>query len=336
MDENECILKLVKLNNNNSFTLNIGNSNLLDFELTSAFNVTIRAWDYGTPQLPQSLYKFTLKLIDINDHAPKFEQAAYDIATHENNAPYDTLYTFSATDADPSLENSNITYSIQEVHMGELFTVDQAGHLASRVPLDRESVDEYEFHVVATDNGVPPLASVARVTLRVLDVNDNAPVITLNTSFFHRFYANKNETHSVLIRVGETLPVHALIADFRAHDNDLSADVRFELESSDEAAMDTFALSPNGRLTLSKSLERTGIHACQIHFNISFICQEFLTEQVKKLKFIFKLINTWEIMIVFRNTSILVYKCQQYSKAKLTQLFNLVKIPEDSAFSTTG
>lgn len=44
-----------------------------------------------------------------------------------------------------------------------------------RHQLDREQFGEYSFELRAIDGGSPPLSSTARVHLRVLDVNDNAP-----------------------------------------------------------------------------------------------------------------------------------------------------------------
>ena len=42
--------------------------------------------------------------------------------------------------------------------------------------LDRETVSEYQFEVIATDSG--GLSSTATVTVTITDVNDNAPVVS--------------------------------------------------------------------------------------------------------------------------------------------------------------
>lgn len=42
--------------------------------------------------------------------------------------------------------------------------------------LDREKTPEYNVTITATDKGKPPLSSKRSVTLKVADVNDNAPV----------------------------------------------------------------------------------------------------------------------------------------------------------------
>ena len=43
--------------------------------------------------------------------------------------------------------------------------------------LDREEVGEYHLEVEAVDDGVPRMTSSAAVNIRVLDENDNSPVV---------------------------------------------------------------------------------------------------------------------------------------------------------------
>lgn len=90
----EMILKLVKLNQN-SFTLNVGSTKLLDREKQEYFDVSIVAWDYGEPRLGQSVYNFTIRLVDVNDNAPRFEQPVYDFFVHENNEPFQVRIFFN-------------------------------------------------------------------------------------------------------------------------------------------------------------------------------------------------------------------------------------------------
>ena len=326
IDENESILKLVKLNNN-SFTLNIGNSNNLDFETNPSFNVTIRAWDYGTPNLPQTIYKFKLQLIDINDHAPKFEQHSYDISIHENNAPFEVIFKLTAFDTD----YSNLTYSIKETDMREFFDVDQnTGNLISRIRFDREKQDKYIFHVIASDNGATPLTATALVTLNILDLNDNYPIILFNTSFYHRFYLNKkleetpknsmlDSSHSVLLRIGENVPIYTDLIDFRAYDHDLNTDeVKFSLETTnlDE---DTFEISSDGRLTLIKSLEKNK----QSIYELTIVCQDYdggVSQSLStNLKLVIEIVHASEFCVKSELDDLLKTKFLNRDKKHLSQ-----------------
>uniref|UniRef100_A0A3B3ZZ77 Cadherin domain-containing protein n=1 Tax=Periophthalmus magnuspinnatus TaxID=409849 RepID=A0A3B3ZZ77_9GOBI len=50
--------------------------------------------------------------------------------------------------------------------------------LVTNVPLDRESVSEFNITVFASDSGKPPLSANETFNLQVSDVNDNPPVFT--------------------------------------------------------------------------------------------------------------------------------------------------------------
>lgn len=44
--------------------------------------------------------------------------------------------------------------------------------------IDREAISWINFTVKATDSGIPSRSSIAQVTIRVIDQNDNAPEFT--------------------------------------------------------------------------------------------------------------------------------------------------------------
>lgn len=61
--------------------------------------------------------------------------------------------------------------------MRRIFQVSpHTGTITLSGPLDRETVSEYSFTIVATDGATQPLTDTATVVVRVLDVNDNPPV----------------------------------------------------------------------------------------------------------------------------------------------------------------
>ena len=51
--------------------------------------------------------------------------------------------------------------------------------------LDREAHTDLTFIVIATDNGVPAMSSLATVYVRLLDVNDNNPKFPAHPSLYH-------------------------------------------------------------------------------------------------------------------------------------------------------
>ncbi|NXL78434.1 CELR2 protein, partial [Leptocoma aspasia] len=59
------------------------------------------------------------------------------------------------------------------------FTINNStGWIVVASELDREVVDFYSFRVEAQDLGMPPMASMASVSVTILDVNDNSPEFT--------------------------------------------------------------------------------------------------------------------------------------------------------------
>jgi protocadherin-16/23 len=62
---------------------------------------------------------------------------------------------------------------------GEIFGIfPNSGWLYLRQPLDRETKDHYMLTVAATDNGTPAGSATSRVSVNVMDANDNDPSFT--------------------------------------------------------------------------------------------------------------------------------------------------------------
>ena len=256
----DSLLKLVRLKNN-SFTLNVGNSALLDRESNPRINASIKAWDYGSPSLEPAFYNFSLVLIDINDQAPRFDETVYQVSVPENNLPGEIVLKVHATDTDLGA-NAQVLYSIQEPAMRDLLEIDpESGVIRSKMSLDRESVDQLIVHIEARDHGQPPLSSSVRLILNVLDLNDNSPIITFNTSYYHRY-----EAQSLFLRLGRNLALNAALVDFRGEDRDLGDNSRLEFALEDSSG--TLSLSSEGRLSLVAPLERASLEA-------RIVCHDF-------------------------------------------------------------
>lgn len=123
------------------------------------------------------------------------------------------------------------------------FSVDQQGALCIRGDLDRETVATYSLTVHARDRALPPdtpHTTSAHVTIHIMDVNDNPPLITTpNTLIFP-----------------EDAPLHSVVTVIQATDADLgsNAEIVFSLENQAE---DTFSInSSTGVMYLQKLLDR--------------------------------------------------------------------------------
>nr|XP_038042564.1 protocadherin beta-15-like [Anas platyrhynchos] len=153
----------------------------LDREKVSGYNVTVRASDAGTPALSTSKTLVVL-LSDVNDNAPTFSQAIYNMVLRENKPAGTILGRLNATDADAG-ENALVSYMLVltplEVSAARSFLSVEAesGIVRALHPVDYEEVHAFEVTVRAADGGSPALSAEALLRVLVQDENDNAPVV---------------------------------------------------------------------------------------------------------------------------------------------------------------
>lgn len=67
----------------------------LDYEEKSFYNITVIAYDKGTPSL-SSVAKLWVTVADTSDSVPDFAKAVYTIEVAENAKPGDTVFTMNA------------------------------------------------------------------------------------------------------------------------------------------------------------------------------------------------------------------------------------------------
>ncbi|XP_070819266.1 protocadherin gamma-A11-like isoform X37 [Chaetodon trifascialis] len=153
----------------------------LDRELVSDYNITITATDEGSPPLSSSK-SVQLSVADINDNPPVFEEQSYSAYVSENNKPGSTLCSVSARDPDWR-QNGTVIYSLLAGEVGgapvsSYVSVNgDTGVIHAVRSFDYEQLRSFKVHVMARDNGSPPLSSNVTVSVFMSDVNDNSPQI---------------------------------------------------------------------------------------------------------------------------------------------------------------
>ncbi|XP_061755837.1 protocadherin beta-15-like [Nerophis ophidion] len=153
----------------------------LDRELVSDYNITISATDEGSPPLSSSK-SLHLSVADINDNPPVFEEQSYSAYVSENNKAGSTLCSVSARDPDWR-QNGTVIYSLlaAEVNgapVSSYVSVNgDTGVIHAVRSFDYEHLRSFKVHVMARDNGSPPLSSNVSVSVFISDVNDNSPQI---------------------------------------------------------------------------------------------------------------------------------------------------------------
>ncbi|XP_033989876.1 protocadherin gamma-A11-like [Trematomus bernacchii] len=153
----------------------------LDRELVSDYNITITASDEGSPPLSSSK-TVQLSVADINDNPPVFEEQSYRAYVTENNKPGSTLCSVTARDPDWR-QNGTVIYSllpgeVNGVPVSSYLSVNgDTGVIHAVRTFDYEQFRSFKVHVMARDNGSPPLSSNVTVSVFISDVNDNSPQI---------------------------------------------------------------------------------------------------------------------------------------------------------------
>ncbi|KAM3867193.1 uncharacterized protein ACN63O_008936 [Diretmus argenteus] len=153
----------------------------LDRELVSDYNITVTATDEGSPPLSSSK-SVQLSVADVNDNPPVFEEQSYSAYVTENNKPGSTLCSVTARDPDWR-QNGTVIYSLLpgEVNgapVSSFVSVNgDTGVIHAVRSFDYEQFRSFKVHVMARDNGSPPLSSNVTVSVSITDVNDNSPQI---------------------------------------------------------------------------------------------------------------------------------------------------------------
>ncbi|XP_038556093.1 protocadherin gamma-A2-like [Micropterus salmoides] len=169
----------IKSNVRNYFALMTDAS--LDREKLSECNITVIASDAGSP--PLSVKRtFYLKVSDVNDNPPVFQQNVYNAFIAENNSPGVSVLSVNAEDPDEN-QNAHISYILEEYEIGgspvsEYVSVNaESGVIHAVRSFDYEQIKQLLFVIKAQDGGSPPLSSNVTVKIMIQDQNDNPPQV---------------------------------------------------------------------------------------------------------------------------------------------------------------
>ncbi|XP_038568570.1 protocadherin beta-9-like [Micropterus salmoides] len=88
-----------------------------------------------------------LKINDLNDHSPKFTQNPYSKTVSETQSVDSEVLRVTAVDADSTIENNLVTYSMEPT--SEDFVLTNSGALILKRRLNFNVVQEYNFNVTA-------------------------------------------------------------------------------------------------------------------------------------------------------------------------------------------
>ncbi|XP_041055747.1 protocadherin-17 isoform X1 [Carcharodon carcharias] len=151
----------------------------LDREEQPRHVLLVTALDGGDPPKSSSV-QVKLEVVDTNDNSPSFEEPSLTVEISENTPVGTFLIDVNATDPDEGT-NGEVVYSFSPYvteRIRQLFAIDpHSGVIKLRGKIDYEESSIYDIDVQAKDLGPNSIPAHCKVSVRVIDVNDNAPAV---------------------------------------------------------------------------------------------------------------------------------------------------------------
>lgn len=211
----------------------------LDREAMPVYELTAYAVDRGVPPL-RTPVSIQVTVQDVNDNAPVFPAEEFEVRVKENSIVGSVVAQITAVDPDEG-PNAHIMYQIVEGNIPELFQMDIfSGELTALIDLDYEARQEYVIVVQATS---APLVSRATVHVRLVDQNDNSPVLNNFQILFNNYVSNRSDTFP-----------SGIIGRIPAYDPDVSDHLFYSFERGNELQL-LVVNQTSGELRLSRKLD---------------------------------------------------------------------------------
>ncbi|XP_062419885.1 LOW QUALITY PROTEIN: cadherin EGF LAG seven-pass G-type receptor 2 [Pungitius pungitius] len=251
----------------------------LDRENVPVYSLQAFAVDKGGPAL-RTAVNIQVTILDVNDNPPVFEKDEFDIMVEENSPIGVVVAHILATDPDEG-SNAQIMYQIVEGNIPEVFQLDIfSGELTALIDLDYETRSEYVIVVQATS---APLVSRATVHVKLVDKNDNIPMLKNFQIIFNNYVTDKSSSFPT-----------GVIGRIPAHDPDVSDQLHYSFEVGNELKLVLLNQS-TGEIQLSPALDNNrpleasmrisvtdGVHSvsAQCLLQVTIITDEMLSNSI--------------------------------------------------------
>lgn len=217
-----------------------------DFETEyKGFELRVMAYDQGKPPKFNTSGKVIVRILDVNDNAPRFVGPPYNVTLAENFKLKTKFLTIQAVDDDFG-ESSKIRYTIPNVSVHLPFRIPStsSGEVILVKKLDYEKVKSYKFKVRASDSDPRHSRySETFVYVNVKDINDNPPV------FEKQVYEKRIKEDSYIGE--EVIKVKAIDQDLKA-----SRNIDYKItEGNTNEEFNILSISNIGTIRLEKLLD---------------------------------------------------------------------------------
>ncbi|XP_030002149.1 protocadherin alpha-3-like [Sphaeramia orbicularis] len=155
---------------------------------------------------PMHVHRIEVNVVDVNDNSPEFLEKIYSLNISESQSPGDRYLLPIAEDPDIG-SNAVKTYKLSQ---NEHFSLDvQSGgedgvspELVLQKALDREKQSLYMLLLTAIDGGKPSRSGTLKLTVNIVDVNDNTP--TFSKSLYKASVKENSSPGTLLIKLNAT------------------------------------------------------------------------------------------------------------------------------------
>ncbi|XP_057177623.1 protocadherin alpha-8-like isoform X49 [Triplophysa rosa] len=216
-DVGQFSVKSYKLSTNDYFSLEVHSGNehsmsaelilrkALDREKEALIPLVLISLDGGKPSRSGTL-QIIVNVLDSNDNAPVFSSPLYKVSVIENAPRGTKIIKLNATDIDEG-PNGEVTYVFnshgQEKNLDVFAISSDTGEIEVKGNIDFEDKAFYEIRVQAQDKGLSPMTANSKVLVEVIDVNDNAPEITITSLLSSLNEEAKTGTAVALVTVSD-------------------------------------------------------------------------------------------------------------------------------------
>ncbi|XP_045886248.1 protocadherin alpha-3-like isoform X4 [Micropterus dolomieu] len=206
---------------------------------------------------PLNLYRFEVKLLDINDNAPSFRIPGIVLNVSESAFPGERFALPKAFDADVG----SYSVKVYKLSQNEHFSLDvqnggeptMSAEMVLQKALDREKQPVIKLTLTAVDGGKPPKSGTLHISVNVQDVNDNIPI------FDKPLYK---------ARVPENTPLGATVVSVHARDLDEghNGEIQYSFINQDnDNDVYKFSINPmTGEITVKGELDHEKSNAVEI------------------------------------------------------------------------
>ncbi|XP_067676182.1 cadherin-related tumor suppressor-like [Haliotis asinina] len=209
--QNNRITYLLTGGGHGKFTIDSGTGEIFVTEspnhesMMDVYHLDIRAQDNGVPQMSAD----TVVTVNVPiNHPPRMSLPKYEFHLPENNAVDAVVGRVTAVDPDiPADPHHKLTYSIDDA--SGLFSIrPDTGVITANEVLDREVTASVVFDVQVKDNVYPENSDTANVKVIIIDLNDNAPMLT-GGSYYRGavFEDNKRPLRGQIVKLDRNITV---------------------------------------------------------------------------------------------------------------------------------